>query len=145
MENIVEIQEEVRIPQGDQELVLEKGDKIQIIKEDQTITWKDFLGMKLLAQERLSEFVFEVPYQKIKVEGSYVSCMLLGKSLHMKFKNKIDTFTLTPDPSDVVTIYEDDNYGFKVQLKEFNGVFYGYYQKERSMEIITFNCKEGIL
>jgi hypothetical protein len=32
-ENIIEIQEEVKIAQGDQDLILEKGDKIKIIKE----------------------------------------------------------------------------------------------------------------
>lgn len=30
---IVEIKEEVRIPQGNQEIILEKGDKIRILKE----------------------------------------------------------------------------------------------------------------
>lgn len=31
---IIEIQEEVRIPQGNQELILEKGDQIEVLKND---------------------------------------------------------------------------------------------------------------
>lgn len=31
---VVEIQEEVRIPQGNQELILEKGDRIEILKDN---------------------------------------------------------------------------------------------------------------
>jgi len=45
---IVEIQEEVRIPQGDHELILEKGDKIEILKEKSKAYQKylDFVDKK---------------------------------------------------------------------------------------------------
>jgi hypothetical protein len=42
---VIEIQEEIRIPQEDQDLILEKGDKIKIIKEAKKISKKDFDSM----------------------------------------------------------------------------------------------------
>lgn len=39
---VVEIQEEVRIPQGDQELILEKGDRIKVLSKEKINEQEDY-------------------------------------------------------------------------------------------------------
>jgi hypothetical protein len=128
MKKIITIQEEVVIEQDDKKIILEKGDRIEVLKEDETITWKEFIDKELIEHNSFSEFALEIPYQQVRIHGdSYTSCKLEGKSLKILFKTQIDEFVITPDPNDIVTIYEDFNYGFKVQLKQSGGIFYAYY------------------
>jgi hypothetical protein len=50
--NVVEIQEEVRIPQGDQDIILEKGDKIRILENNvYSLFSENDRGRKLIASK----------------------------------------------------------------------------------------------
>jgi hypothetical protein len=80
---IVEIQEEVRILQDDQEIILEKGDKIQILKEnnfdlenliDQTISSMEgyYVGSP---RGETTEFILDKPFIQIK-RDTYEFCGL---------------------------------------------------------------------
>lgn len=53
--NVVEIQEEVRIPQGDQDIILEKGDKIRILENNvYSLFSENDRGRKLIASKNFS-------------------------------------------------------------------------------------------
>jgi hypothetical protein len=124
-EQIIEIQEDVKISQDGKTIILEKGDKIEILKEDETTTWKDFRN-RGLSHNSFSEFVFEIPYQKIKADGVNSKVDIVGESLKIS-PSRGNTVIVTPEDSDIVTVYEDFNYGFKVDIKSLHAVFYGYY------------------
>ena len=126
-ENVIEIQEELKVSQGDQDLILEKGDKIEILKEDYTLSWREFLKSEYLNKSNFSEFVFEIPYQKIRLEGVNGDCKIEGNSLKIKVGGRLNEFIVTPEANDPVTIYEDFNDGIKIQMDKIGGVFYGYY------------------
>jgi hypothetical protein len=128
MKNIITIQEETMIEQDDKKIILEKGDRIEVLKEDETTTWKEFIDKKLLKHNGFSEFVFEIPNQQVSIRSdSYTSCKLEGNSLKILFKSQVDEFMITPDPNDIVTLYEKFNVGFLIHLKRFGGIFYTYY------------------
>lgn len=127
-DKVLEIQESVKIKQEDHAIILEKGDRIRVLKEDQTVIWAGFLANKMLEHATLSEFVFEIPYNKVRVEGVNSLCRLEGNSLKISINSaRTNEFIITPEPSDVVTIREDRDYGFKIQLTKLGAVFYGYY------------------
>ena len=130
MKNIITIQEETMIEQDDKKIILEKGDRIEVLNEDETTTWKEFIDKELVEYYSVSEFALEIPYQKVSIHGdSDTSYKLEGKSLKILFKTQIDKFVITPDPNDIVTVYKDlnFNYGFRVQLRKLGGIFYVYY------------------
>jgi hypothetical protein len=125
MKKIIEIKEDISLKQDDKKIILEKGDKIQILKEDETLTWKEFKNRKLL-HNSLSEFVLEVFYQKIKFNGVNAKAELVAGILRI-VPARGNILLITPENSDIVTIYEEFNYGFKIQLDALGAVFYGYY------------------
>lgn len=123
--NPIVLEQDVALEQDGKKIILEKGDKVQILKEDETLTWKEFKN-RGLSHNSLSEVIVEIPYQKIKFEGINSKAEIVGKSLKI-IPIRGNTLTITPEDSDIVTIYEDFNYGFKIQLKALGAVFYGYY------------------
>jgi hypothetical protein len=124
-ENVIEIQDEVKISQEGKDLILEKGDKIRVLKEDTTMTWKEFVSSGKLEFNSIREFNLEIiPFNKIRMEGRNWTIELKGITIEIS-ANKIDKLMVIPELSDIVTIYEDYNSGFKIQLK--NAVLYCYY------------------
>lgn len=123
--NLIILEQDIALEQDGKKIILEKGDKVQILKEDETLTWKEFKNRSLL-HNSLSEFVLEVFYQKIKFDGVNSKVELVSGMLKI-VPARGNTLLITPENSDIVTIYEDFNYGFKIQLKALGAVFYGYY------------------
>lgn len=124
--NTIEIQEEVSIPQDGKKIILEKGDKIQILKEDETLTWREFKNRTLL-HKTLSDFYLEALNEKIRLNGSSAKVELAIGRLKITTLASRSSLLITPEDSDIVTVYEDIDYGFKIQLNALGAVFQGFY------------------
>jgi len=89
------------------------------------MTWKEFVSSGKLEFNSIREFLLEIiPFNKIRMEGRNWTIELKGITIEIS-ANKIDKLMVIPELSDIVTIYEDYNSGFKIQLK--NAVLYCYY------------------
>jgi hypothetical protein len=80
-EHIVEIKEEVKIPQGEHEIILEKGDKIEILKEARyPISWNDQVDFRDEVYEALDDAGLSVMLEYSEYEGEEV--------VNVRFKGK---------------------------------------------------------
>ena len=78
---IVEIQEEVKIAQDDHELILEKGDKIEILKEARyPISWNDQVDFRDEVYEALDNAGLSVMLEYSNYERDEV--------INVRFKGK---------------------------------------------------------
>ena len=92
---IVEIQEEVRIPQGDHEIILEKGDMIEVVNESSSDVSNEFRHVQDLIMKSSKKDAIE--YWKDHMEqympqgldtSSMASSIVFGKNLMKKYNIK---------------------------------------------------------
>lgn len=78
--NVIEIQEEARIPQKDHDLILEKGDKIIVIKESED---SDLRKVADIVDNAKGLFGLKAPLEKVFGRGNvdfYGSSVLMVKT-----------------------------------------------------------------
>lgn len=117
---IVVVHEDVRIELEDQDVILEKGDRIQVLKEDQVLTWGEFVkgnyGYRYLDEFQFHNFSDETAI--VSDSNNKILFRFRGTALEMNYKGLM--IIIKPDANDIVTLREDVNMGFKVQMKRKN-------------------------
>jgi hypothetical protein len=83
--NVIEIQDEVKISQEGKDLILEKGDKIKVLKEAKYhVTWGEYKDVAGEVFEALEEYGLDVTYDYSTYErGNAIQLKLFGKTFEL--------------------------------------------------------------
>lgn len=123
-ENVIEIKEDVKI---NDEIILEKGDKIEVLKEDVTDFWVDLWeDLKVdFENEKVNVFFFTkdqvINYGSGDDPVSYEFINFDERDLTLEEDNG-KKLRINPSSSSKVTAYVGDTWGFKIESQ--NSVIY---------------------
>jgi hypothetical protein len=92
------------------------------INEDEKITWKQFVQQfKKFPHQKAGEYKFDIP-GAVSFQGTNVSLELKGTSIVLDRK-----ITIRPNDGSYTTLYEDYNYGIKIQDLKADFTLYIFY------------------
>lgn len=115
----IEIQEDVKISGTD--IILEAGDRIEVLKEDVVQDWDDTLADYIRESMQNGTLFFSsystgsIDYSPSTNKGLDASIGTIGRETVVFYVNKSDSMRFEfPQKGTVVTIYEGSNEGFKL-------------------------------
>lgn len=132
---IIDIQEEVKIDQGDQVIILEKGDKVQVIKEDEELSLETMV--EILKKMKTAGFSFYNPYSGNKSPLSFHLESQHSRVKEVKYIPSDMSISIVRDVSNTtisfkdhvrITLFPDTVYGnvIKVDYRDGSNYSIGY-------------------